>query len=294
MAAAMSYGDITQGGVGTATSVCDGRVVGFGHPAAFTGATTMTLHPADAQSTSRSDPLGVPFKLANLGAPAGTVTDDHTTGITGSFGALPHVTDITSTVVYGTRTAPGSSHVSVPDAAASTDLLPAARQPRPRDRRHPGRLGAPGAGRSRGDDNGTPFTCPRADRYASDVRHHVRGAVGGRGHRLLPELVPRRHDRRRHDRRDVVDDAVDVAVSAVQQKRAGEWVTRQAHGTPALAKAGKTLALRAVLKGSAGTAPRCRCPSTSRRRRAASAAWLCVTGGAWTGRTAVTRTASRT
>ena len=32
MAAAMSYGDITQGGVGTATSVCDGRVVGFGHP----------------------------------------------------------------------------------------------------------------------------------------------------------------------------------------------------------------------------------------------------------------------
>src|SRR3712207_1388515 len=32
LAASLSYGDITQAGVGTATSVCDNQVVGFGHP----------------------------------------------------------------------------------------------------------------------------------------------------------------------------------------------------------------------------------------------------------------------
>ena len=48
LAASVSYGDITQAGVGTATSVCNGKVVGFGHPMAFLGKTTLTMHPADA------------------------------------------------------------------------------------------------------------------------------------------------------------------------------------------------------------------------------------------------------
>ena len=47
LAASFSYGDITRRGVGTATSVCDGQVVGFGHPMDFRGETTMSLHPAE-------------------------------------------------------------------------------------------------------------------------------------------------------------------------------------------------------------------------------------------------------
>ena len=37
LAAAMSTGDILMAGLGTATSVCDGDVVGFGHPMVFVG-----------------------------------------------------------------------------------------------------------------------------------------------------------------------------------------------------------------------------------------------------------------
>ena len=54
LAASLSYGDITQGGVGTVTAICNGRVVGFGHPMTFLGKTTLTLHPADALSSRRS------------------------------------------------------------------------------------------------------------------------------------------------------------------------------------------------------------------------------------------------
>ena len=54
LAATLSYGDVTQAGVGTATSVCNGKVVGFGHPLGFLGETTMAMHPADASTSSRS------------------------------------------------------------------------------------------------------------------------------------------------------------------------------------------------------------------------------------------------
>jgi hypothetical protein len=102
IAAAPAYGDITAAGVGIATSVCDGRVVGFGHPMTFGGRTTLSLHPADALYI-QEDSLGSPFKVANIGDPAGTITDDRLTGITGCFGALPDTATITSTVTMGER-----------------------------------------------------------------------------------------------------------------------------------------------------------------------------------------------
>ena len=117
IAAALAYGDITAAGVGTATSVCDGRVVGFGHPMTFGGTTTLSLHPADALYV-QEDPLGAPFKVANIGDPAGTITDDRLTGITGGFGELPETTTITSTVTMGERTREGSTYVNIPAAGA--------------------------------------------------------------------------------------------------------------------------------------------------------------------------------
>ncbi len=40
LVATMSTGDIVQAGLGTITSVCGDRVVGFGHPMNFVGKTT--------------------------------------------------------------------------------------------------------------------------------------------------------------------------------------------------------------------------------------------------------------
>lgn len=122
LAASLSYGDVTQAGIGTATSVCHGKVVGFGHPMTFLGHTTMSLHPANALYI-QGETLGPPFKIANLGAPAGTIGDDHLTGITGAFGDPPAATDVSSAVTFLDRSRTGTSHVSVPEALASTTFF---------------------------------------------------------------------------------------------------------------------------------------------------------------------------
>ncbi|MET0524699.1 MAG: hypothetical protein ABWZ91_07865 [Nocardioides sp.] len=250
MAAAMSYGDVTQGGVGTATSVCDGRVVGFGHPASFAGSTSMTLHPADVVYV-QEDPLGVPFKLANLGAPAGTVTDDHTTGITGSFGALPHVTDITSTVVYGSRNRTGSSFVSVPDAAASTAFY---QQLANHDRVLDGivRGSELVSWTITGVDNGTPFTLRGADRYASssDIAFEAPWDIADTVYFLSSFSGVSINDVTIDG--TVVNDWSTWRLSQVQQRRAGHWV-KITRADAAVARSGKPLALRAVLQNSTGT-----------------------------------------
>ena len=82
LAATYSYGDIVFGGVGTATSVCNNKVVGFGHPMDFLGETSLSLHPASAIYI-QPDSLGAPFKVANFAAPVGTINEDHLAGITG-------------------------------------------------------------------------------------------------------------------------------------------------------------------------------------------------------------------
>lgn len=120
MAASIVHGDITMAGVGTVTSVCEDRVVGFGHPMEWLGETTLGLHPAETIYVQED--LVSSFKVANLGAPVGTVTDDRRTGITGTLGVLPESTEVTSTLSYDGRSRTGVSHVSVqsPDALAST------------------------------------------------------------------------------------------------------------------------------------------------------------------------------
>jgi hypothetical protein len=117
LAAGLSYGDVTMAGVGTATSVCDGRVVGFGHPMTFQGKTTLGLMPADAIYV-QEDSLGSPFKVANVGMPAGTITDDHLTGITGTFGDMPPETDVTAQADYNGRDRTGESFGLVQESLA--------------------------------------------------------------------------------------------------------------------------------------------------------------------------------
>ncbi len=122
LAAAVSYGDVDAVGVGTATSVCGDRVVGFGHPFTFTGDTTLSLHPAEALYI-QEESIGSPFKVANVGAPVGTVTDDRLAGITSTFGPLPDSATITSTVAFDGRTRTGSTEVNLDEATAETTLF---------------------------------------------------------------------------------------------------------------------------------------------------------------------------
>jgi hypothetical protein len=114
LAAAIAYGDITAAGVGTTTVVCGEEIVGFGHPMMWTGPSSLSLHGADALFV-QEDPTFTGFKVANIGAPVGTITSDRMPGIVGRVGATPVTSDITSTVTSGSRSRTGATHITVPD-----------------------------------------------------------------------------------------------------------------------------------------------------------------------------------
>lgn len=279
LAATLSYGDVTQGGVGTATSVCNGRVVGFGHPLAFLGTTSESIHPADALYI-QADPLGAPFKVANLGAPVGTITDDHQTGITGTFGALPTATDVTSDVSYGTRQRTGASHVTVPtaDALASTTFFELITN---HDRVIDGvRKGSElQTWTINGhEDDGTPFELSVTNRFVSNyditfdsayqLADFVYSLTGIQG--VTVDGV---------DVTSAVDDDNSVwRVSMIQQRQHGAWVTLGRHDR-AVAHAGKNLVLRTVLVGASGSTRNVLIPMAIPQKAAGARGEVDVTGG---------------
>jgi len=243
-----SYGDVTMAGVGTATSVCGGRVVGFGHPMALLGATTMGLHPADAIYV-QPDPVAAPFKVANIAPAVGTVTDDRLTGVTGTFGALPAAASITSKVTYGSRSRTGTTAVSVQDLAAEISLMQlVANQDRVVD----------GASKGTsllswtitGVEAGKPFTLSYTDRWTgSDLSFETSLGVA----ELVAHLISLDDVTIRSvsATANVTDDLRRHTLVAVEQRRAGQWV-RVTRRAPAMGRAGKTIRLRAVVGGRAG------------------------------------------
>lgn len=251
LAASVAYGDVTMAGVGTTTSVCDGQVVGFGHPMTFMGATTMSLHPADALFV-QPESLGAPFKVANLGDPVGAITSDRLAGIAGAIGDVPGSGAITSTVEYQGRSREGTTYVTVPRYTA--DALFGqfiANHDRVLD------------GIVRGSEvqewtiNGTraggeDFTLTYADRYTSpyDITWGSVFELADLVYTLsaLPGVTVNSVD----VASDVNDDTGMWEIRAVEQLRKGDWkkVTDKA---PAVVRAGKTVKLRLVLKGPDGT-----------------------------------------
>jgi hypothetical protein len=252
IAAALAYGDVTAAGVGTATSVCEGRVVGFGHPMSFGGTTTLSLHPADALYV-QEDSLGVPFKVANIGDPAGTITDDRLTGISGGFGALPETTTITSTVTKGSRSREGSTYVNIPAAGAEMTFNEHLAN---HDRVVDGIIGGSetldymitGT-----DGDGDGFEIGFSDRYQSpsdityssafDVADLVYGLTSIEGVSVDDVTMTS----------EVSQDKSTYTITAVQQRKGSKWVTL-GRKSPAVVRAGGTLHLRAVLSGPSGTA----------------------------------------
>ncbi|SDE24215.1 SpoIVB peptidase S55 domain-containing protein [Nocardioides lianchengensis] len=243
-----AYGDVALAGVGTVTSVCNGRVVGFGHPMVLLGATTMGLHPADAIYV-QPDSLGSPFKVANLAPAVGTITDDRTTGVTGTFGAPPSAATITSTVTYGTRARTGRTAVSVPDFLAEASLYQLiANQDRVID--GPAKGTSLLTWRITGTEGSKPFALAFTDRFTSTD-------LGLEAHMGVAELV---YSLGQLDgvkitsvsaKAAVTNDLRRHAISAVEQKRGGQWVkiTRR---SPAFGRAGKSIRLRVVVGGRAG------------------------------------------
>ena len=98
MGAAISLGDVSWVGLGTATFVCGSGVnVGFGHPFFFSGSSAMAMTDAEVL-TILDDPSGIygPGMIATPGDIHGTVLEDRFTGIAGQAGPAPDAMVIAS------------------------------------------------------------------------------------------------------------------------------------------------------------------------------------------------------
>lgn len=98
-AAVASYGDLTFAGIGTATYVCDGKALAFGHPFNLSGPTVFGASAATAFGIV-TDPLFGPYKLAAVTDPLGVVDQDRLAGIRTQLGSpirtVPITQDTTS------------------------------------------------------------------------------------------------------------------------------------------------------------------------------------------------------
>lgn len=278
VAASAAYGDITLAGVGTATSVCGDRVVGFGHPMAYFGATTEGLHPASAIYV-QPDSAGAPFKVANVAPPVGTVTDDRTTGITGTFGPLPASTLLESTATFGSRTKSLTTAVSVPEvtgAATFYQLISA----------QDAAVDGPAKGSEllswevTGTDGGTPFTLTYTDRFTStDLTDEPPYSVAT----LMEELTALEGVTVTGVRTtaDLTSDLRRHKLVRLEQRRGGTrgtWVTVD-EDNPAVARAGKPAVFRVVLGGSAGTVTRQLAPIVMPRGARSQLALMTIAAG---------------
>jgi hypothetical protein len=251
LALSAAYGEVTIAAVGTVTSVCDDRVVGFGHPATFGGKITAGLHPADALYI-QEDPVYAGFKVANLGAPVGTITDDHQTGITGTLGAGPPTSEVTSSLVYGDRSGAGTSYVEMSRYLASTvyyQLI--GNHDRVVDGSFPGSEDESWTIAGTGPDH-APFTLAMDDRFAStyDISDTASYQVADLAY-YLSQLPGVKVDSVDVDG-TVSDDASTYALKSLEYKSGGGWKSVANRGRVS-AQAGKALQLRAVLEGDAGS-----------------------------------------
>jgi hypothetical protein len=247
LAASLSYGDVTMAGVGTATSVCGERVVGFGHPLEYQGRTTLGLHPADAIYIQ--DDLVTGFKVANLGDPVGTITDDRLAGITGTFGTVPDTTEVTSALGYGDRHRTGTSHVSLhtPDALASTTFYELVAN-------HQAVVDGPVRGTedvswtiTGGTADGAPFALGSDDLYASagDLTWRLGFTLGDLVYAIA--RVPGVTIDSVSTTGELADGVSPYRVAKVEARQGGHWV-RVDRRTELLARGGRTLTTRVTLQ----------------------------------------------
>ena len=254
LAVSLVYGDFSVTGVGTVTAVCDGTVVGFGHPYTYDGPTALTMQSASAIYI-QEDPVFGGYKVANATGPVGTISQDRLAGVAGPLGPVPTAVPITSTASVdedrdgtaddsNTATAYASSQQYVAFATFLTTLF---NQDVVFDRY------APGSGRgqftiSGSTDDGEAFDLNRTNRYASqwDLSYEMADEAPNAVYRIY-----------RNKFTDLTFDEVTVEswmnpeprlfnVGKVEQKLGGEWVKLPRYGS-IVAKAGRSIKLRATL-----------------------------------------------
>lgn len=250
VAASAAYGDVSFAGVGTVTSVCNGRIVAFGHPFNNLGETTLGLHPADALYV-QPDSLGSPFKVANIGAPAGVIDQDRRTGISGALGTAPDAAVVSSSVTAGGKSRTGTTDVYVPDALAAATFNEFLAN-------HDRVFDTIGAGRENqtweitGTENGTPFTLQWADTYVDNSDITFASVFELADFVYAVSSLPGVTVDEVAITSDITREHTTLKLTGVERKTASGWVavTRKA---PVVAKPGRTVALRAVLKAPDGT-----------------------------------------
>ena len=254
LGAVISYGDITFGGVGTVTSVCNSRLVGFGHPLGFFGKTTLGLMPAEALYV-QEDPAAPGFKVANMGeVPAGMIDQDRLTGISGPVGDafLPPETDVTSTVTYGTKEEGFNSHSLIKDFNADITFSQVlANHDRVIDAYQPGSEDAEFTITGT-DANANQFEIGWSDTYVSryDISYESSYEIAEAVY-VLSRMKGVKVDSVVATA-DVVDSTAVLRLKTVQQKRGAKWVTI-GRKKPVLVTPGSTLHLRAQVTGGGTT-----------------------------------------
>ena len=252
IAAALVYGDITEAGVGTVTSVCDGGLVAFGHPFNSTGKTTMALMTADATAVL-ADSLGGSYKQANIGKVAGVINQDRTPAIAGRLGAGPKVMKATATSSYGTTSRTGTSYAAASDydadaaageAISNNDTVLDAWYVKG---------GALASYTVKGTDHGKAFTLAFSDRYADtfDISSAAGYPIGDLVYALsqlsgvtLTSVTTTSAFNDTYQTRKL---------SLVEQKKGKDWV-KVTGKSPITVKAGGKAVLRFTLTGG-GTGP---------------------------------------
>jgi len=122
-AAALSYGDVTAGAIGTVTYVCSGKVLAFGHPLLFSGPTLLGASRASILAIV-DDPTLSPFKLGAITDPVGTVDLDRLQGIRGLEGeTIPTIPVTQTTTALDTGATRVDARTDVVDAEGDVESL---------------------------------------------------------------------------------------------------------------------------------------------------------------------------
>lgn len=286
VAASYSYGSFTLAGVGTTTAVCDSTVYAFGHPMDWMGRTKLSLHGADAVYVERD--LDGSFKLANVGAPIGTVTQDRLAAIVGTVGAVPTGAKVTTTNRFGTRTRTSSSTVVSPDWISTLAAMQSSYDSWVvTDSTFGGEARATRTIRLR-RANGQILTYRRSDIYADrwDITAGAADQLAGDIESLLSNdfepvtIVDATQT-------STVNEGYEAySVDRVQAKQFGQWTTVDDNGV--MARRGGYLRLRVTLvrdKGSAGPARKVVILKVKvpRKKLKSPIGILSITGGAGSG-----------
>ncbi|WP_375425421.1 SpoIVB peptidase S55 domain-containing protein [uncultured Friedmanniella sp.] len=119
----ISSGDVDAFGTGTTTLVCGDQALAFGHPIDLAGPVSYTANNADSLAIVQDNTFGS-FKMANLGAPIGTLDQDRTEGVRADLTKTPDTTTVTTVTENRDTRASRTGTTQVSDPKSLSGLLP--------------------------------------------------------------------------------------------------------------------------------------------------------------------------